>query len=130
MSVEYDNRFLIQSTVADIAPVIQSKSRILKIKFPLLVKLYDSDQLLLVTTIPVLLNHVNVASTGPVVIVPEVGIYCILAVGNSGSTSNNELTGPLIVPSLTDIVTPVLAWVSIVFNVVVDCPVVKVTPVV
>jgi len=45
-------------------------------------------------------------------------------------TVNGELAGQLTVPSLTVIVTPVVSWVSLVINGVVDCPAVNDTPVV
>jgi hypothetical protein len=94
------------------------------------INVYPVDQLLFVTTIPVLLNQVSVARTVPVVIVHDVGKYSILAVGSHGSTSKSELAAPLIVPSLTRSVTHVFACVKIVFNGVVDCPAVKDTQVV
>jgi hypothetical protein len=93
-------------------------------------KVYPVDQLLLLTTIPVLLNHVSIAKTEPVVMVPDVGIYCTLAVGAPASTSKDELTAQLIVPSLTCSVTHVFTWVRIVFKVLVDCPTANVTHVV
>lgn len=53
----------------------------LKTKLPFHPNVYDVDQLLLVTVTPVLLNHVNVATTVPVVIVPDIGTYVTVAVG-------------------------------------------------
>ena len=98
---------MIHVTVPVTLPVRPSKSKRLNTKLPFHPNVYDVDQLLLVTVTPVLLNHVKVATTVPVVIVPDVGTYITLAVGGSGSTVNDELVGPLIVPSLTLIVTHV-----------------------
>jgi hypothetical protein len=60
----------------------------------------------------------------------------VSSVGNSQDpiggfiTLNGELSGQLIVPSLTLIVNQTHACVSVVLRIVVDCPFVNVTPVV
>lgn len=107
--------------------VFHARSRKVKTKLPFPVNVCP------VAFRPVIgsLNPVTVAITLPLVTEPDHGTYVTVAVGGVVSTTVNvELAGQLIVPSLTVIVTPVFACVNVVFNVVVDCPAVKLTHVV
>gem|GEM_PF-1924786 len=107
--------------------VFHARSRKVNTKLPFHVNVYP------VAFRPVTgsLNPVTIATTLPLVTEPDHGTYVTVAVGGVISiTVNVELAGQLIVPSLTVMVIPVFACVNVVFNIVVDCPAVKLTPVV
>ena len=75
----------IQATVAVAEPVRHNSSTYSKVNVPFPVNVYRANQLLFVIVIHVLLNHVSVATTFPLVCAHDHGAYSMLAIGGFSS---------------------------------------------